>query len=391
MDAYSPNPLEGLNEAMRLRKSRVSLIVLIGALTGAVTGFFLQYYAAALDFPINVGGRPLNSWVSFIPITFELTVLFACLSALFFGILGLNGLPRPYHPVFNVPQFGRASRDRFFVCIESKDPQFDAEEHQALSGGPGSIGGLRCRGVDCRICCSARPGRACSAGCRADMQDTPKAKTFRPSRFFDDRMTARQLVAGTVPARDWPTTNCSTTARVDGRLATVFPFPITREVLARGQERYNIFCSPCHGRLGDGDGMIVRRGFRHPPSYHIERLRKAPVGHFYDVITHGFGSMYDYADRVAPRDRWAIIAYIRALQFSQNATLADVPAAGAGAAERGGRHMNPERASGRLFSSAPRACSRAWRARSWTPRSSCAPTSGLTGSGSAPRSDAARS
>ncbi len=127
MDAYSPNPIEGLDEAMRLPRSPVSLIVLIGALTGAITGFFLQYYAAAIDFPINVGGRPLNSWVSFIPITFELTVLCACLSSLFFGVLALNGLPHPYHPVFNVPQFGRASRDRFFVCIESKDAQFDPD------------------------------------------------------------------------------------------------------------------------------------------------------------------------------------------------------------------------------------------------------------------------
>jgi hypothetical protein len=125
MDAYSPNPIEGLDEAMRLPKSPVPLIVLIGALTGALLGYSLQYYAAAIDFPLNVGGRPLNSWVSFIPITFELTVLCACLSAMFFGILGLNGLPQPYHPVFNVPQFGRASRDRFFVCIEARDPQFD--------------------------------------------------------------------------------------------------------------------------------------------------------------------------------------------------------------------------------------------------------------------------
>ena len=162
-------------------------------------------------------------------------------------------------------------------------------------------------------------------GCRADMQDTPKAKTFRASRFYDDRMTARQLVAGTVPATGLADDELLYNGTVGGRLATVFPFPVTREVLARGQDRYNIFCSPCHGRLGDGDGMIVRRGFRRPPSYHIERLRKAPVGHFYDVITHGFGSMYDYAARVAPRDRWAIVAYIRALEFSQNATLADVP------------------------------------------------------------------
>ncbi len=162
-------------------------------------------------------------------------------------------------------------------------------------------------------------------GCRADMQDTPKAKTFRPSRFYDDRMTARPLIAGTVPATGLAGDELLYNGVVDGRVATVFPFPVTRQVLARGQDRYNIFCSPCHGRLGDGDGMIVRRGFRRPPSYHIDRLRKAPVGHFYDVMTRGFGSMYDYAARVAPRDRWAIVAYIRALQLSQNATLADVP------------------------------------------------------------------
>jgi hypothetical protein len=140
MDAYSPNPLDGLSEAMRLGKSPVSLIVLIAALTGALTGYLLQYYAAAIDFPINVGGRPLNSWVSFIPITFELTVLFACLSALFFGVLGLNGLPHPYHPVFNVPQFGRASRDRFFICIESKDAQFDAVDTRRFLEGLDPLG-----------------------------------------------------------------------------------------------------------------------------------------------------------------------------------------------------------------------------------------------------------
>jgi hypothetical protein len=158
------------------------------------------------------------------------------------------------------------------------------------------------------------------------MQDTPKAKTFRPSGFFDDGLSARQLVAGTVPQNGVADDEVRYNGIVNGRLVTVFPFPITREVMQRGQERFNIFCAPCHGRLGDGNGIVAQRGFRHPPSYHIYRLRNAPVGHFYDVITHGFGSMYDYADRVPPRDRWAIIAYIRALQFSQDATLADVPA-----------------------------------------------------------------
>ncbi len=125
MDAYSPNPVEGLTEALDLPDSPVSPIVLIGGLAGAIGGFFLQYYAMGIDFPINVGGRPLLSWVSFIPITFECTVLVAGLFALFFGVMALNGLPCPYHPVFNVPEFARASRDRYFLCIEAVDPMFD--------------------------------------------------------------------------------------------------------------------------------------------------------------------------------------------------------------------------------------------------------------------------
>jgi hypothetical protein len=163
------------------------------------------------------------------------------------------------------------------------------------------------------------------SGCRYDMQDQPKAKTFRMSEFYDDRLSARPLVAGTVDQDHLDNDELLATGRVKGDFSTVFPFPITREILQRGQERFNIYCAPCHGRTGNGDGMIVRRGFRQPPSYHIDRLRKAPVGHFFDVITYGFGSMYDYADRINPRDRWAIIAYIRALQFSQNATINDVP------------------------------------------------------------------
>jgi mono/diheme cytochrome c family protein len=104
------------------------------------------------------------------------------------------------------------------------------------------------------------------------------------------------------------------------------PFPVTAEVMARGQQRFNIYCSPCHGEAGDGNGMIVQRGLKRPPSYHNERLRKAPVGYFFDVMTNGFGAMLDYSQQVSPRDRWAIAAYIRALQLSQSATQADVPA-----------------------------------------------------------------
>jgi len=221
------------------------------------------------------------------------------------------------------------------------------------------------------------------SSCRQDMHDQPKYEPLEASAFFEDGQSARPLVPGTVPrgflredvylytgrldqtqsgapasrgpgqapagrpqtggisepgtirdsargqapAQEMQPTHRPVTGAQQSAAARadIFPFPITRDVLARGQGRFNIFCAPCHSRTGDGDGMVVRRGFRRPPSLHIDRLRQAPPGHFFDVISNGFGAMPSYADQIGAHDRWAIIAYIRALQLSQNASLADVP------------------------------------------------------------------
>jgi mono/diheme cytochrome c family protein len=176
---------------------------------------------------------------------------------------------------------------------------------------------------------------AVTAGCRQDMHDQSKYIPLRPSDFFDDGRSARPLVAGTV-ARGHLDDDTAFYAGKNpgGSLSETFPFPVTKQVLERGRERYDIYCAPCHDRLGDGDGMIVRRGFRRPPSYHIDRLRSVANGYIYDVITSGFGAMPDYAAQIPPADRWAIVAYVRALQLSRNATLDDAAPAARAQLER---------------------------------------------------------
>lgn len=168
---------------------------------------------------------------------------------------------------------------------------------------------------------------AAAAGCRQEMYNQPKYRPLEKSDFFADRRASRAPVEGTVARGSLDAAaGALPPAGPPGaaEFVTALPMPLTRELLARGRQRYEIFCTPCHDRTGGGQGMVVRRGYRPPPSLHIDRLRDAPVGHFYDVMTRGLGAMPDYAQQVPSEDRWAIAAYVKALQLSQHAAAADL-------------------------------------------------------------------
>jgi mono/diheme cytochrome c family protein len=165
---------------------------------------------------------------------------------------------------------------------------------------------------------------ALGTGCRQDMHDQPKLKPYARTDFYADQRASRAPLPGTVARGQLREDGHLYTGKLDGKLAQELPFPVTAELLQRGQERYRIYCTPCHGQTGRGDGMVVRRGFRKPASFHDDRLRGEPVGYFFDNMTNGFGAMPDYAAQIGVRDRWAIAAYVKALQLSQHAAVEEL-------------------------------------------------------------------
>jgi hypothetical protein len=192
--------------------------------------------------------------------------------------------------------------------------------------------GIRAQGLGIRVQKTARAiagfgalaAMLVLAGCRQDMQDQPKFFPQRGTEFYADGRSARPQVENTVARGQLHEDAYFYTGLSNGVEGNTYPFPVTLEVLQRGQERYNVYCTPCHSRVGNGAGMIVQRGYRPAGNFHTERLRTAPLGHFFAVMTNGYGAMPDYAAQLTPEDRWAVVAYIRALQLSQNATAADV-------------------------------------------------------------------
>ncbi len=180
---------------------------------------------------------------------------------------------------------------------------------------------FRRAGLVCVVFCLA----LLVTGCTMTMRDQPRVDPYEPSAFFPDGQSARLPVEDTVPYGEARVDDALYAGQVNGQYVEEFPFEITEQDLKRGQERYDIYCAPCHGYTGDGDGMIVQRGFRQPPSFNQDRLREAAPGYYYYAITNGFGTMPSYANRIPVQDRWLIIAYIKALQFSQHAPVTELP------------------------------------------------------------------
>jgi mono/diheme cytochrome c family protein len=162
-----------------------------------------------------------------------------------------------------------------------------------------------------------------AAGCRQDMHNQPKYRPLRASTFYENASSARPLVEGTIARGTLQTDAAFFTGKNGALLVNELPFPATPEVIDRGQQRFNIYCTPCHDASGSGNGLVVQRGFPQPPSFHIDRLRNIEAGYFFDVMTNGFGRMPDYRAQITPRDRWNIVAYIRALQLAEHASGVD--------------------------------------------------------------------
>lgn len=358
-DCHSPFPIHGLERAMGLRPTVLPWLVATAGVAGAFGALALQWWANAVAYPLNISGKPLFSLPANIPIIFEVTVLFAALTA-FFGAIVLNGLPRFFYPGTTAASFARATTDAFLISIEAKDPQFRPEEtaewlrslgaeHVELCLAPVEKAeiprvlkwGLLVLGVVAllpplfialaRQHTTEAPQERPRIHIIKDMDFQPKYRAQSVSPIFADRRAMRPRVPGTVPfdPEAKPLPEGWTTGKAQGDYLTEFPLPVTEELMERGRRRYEIYCATCHGLTGEAgpyDGMTSRRARSRgettwipPASLTGQAVREQPVGKIFETITQGLirdgqYSMPSYAVQIPPKDRWAIVLYVRALQ-----------------------------------------------------------------------------
>ncbi|RMF43437.1 MAG: DUF3341 domain-containing protein [Planctomycetota bacterium] len=451
IDAFTPFPVHGIDEALNIRRTRLPWFSLVAGMTGTTVALLLQWWTNAFDYPYIISGKPYASWPAFIPVTFELTVLFAAFMTVF-AMLGLNGLPKFNNPVFTDPKFDRATDDRFFLWVDSRDQYFNAEKVRELleatgakaveevweDDSPTEVPKSIYAGIAVLILITLIPGAIVlnMRNSRSpyprwhiffDMDFQPSRKAQQPTTIFADGRVQRPPVPGTVargelgpndpfllgydpegvamgkgaavnvqmvsyqqensasqepieeppaPPPPQPDTSAAddpqasatadasseqageapskpagdqapTTAEDEGDAGAGpaaegepnyawlerFPLPVDAELIEVGRREFEQNCAACHGLAGYGDGLVSRRAtelaqgyWLQPTSLHEQRIIDQPVGRIYYTITHGKGKMAPYADALTPRERWAVVAYVRVLQRSQNARPEDVPA-----------------------------------------------------------------
>lgn len=361
-DTFSPFAIHGIEKAMGIRMTVLPWIVLCAGLTGLSLAIWLQWWTNAVDYPFVISGKPMWSVPANVPVMFELTVLFSAFAALG-GMLVLNGLPLPAHPLDLKQRFAKSTDDKFFLLVQASDPLFDEKDtrellentHPALLDDVpedrqtsdqlpkifvyGMIILTVAALVPFALFAKSRETLTREPRIHAiwDMDFQPKYKAQRDNPLFEDRRAMRKPPEGTVAVGHLKNDDHLHRGKIEGAWARTFPRQITPsvETMARGKERYEIFCAPCHGYSGAGDGMIHKRasalqeagvpgGWVPPTNLQQETLHEQPVGQLFDTITNGVRTMPAYGPQIPTEDRWAIIMYLRALQRMRVASLSDL-------------------------------------------------------------------
>ncbi|MEZ5979583.1 MAG: quinol:electron acceptor oxidoreductase subunit ActD [Planctomycetota bacterium] len=365
-DAITPFPIHGIEESMGVKKTILPWIVLGAALSGTTTALLLQWFTNAYDYPFVISGKPFFSLPANIPVTFELTVLFAVFTG-FFAMLGLNLLPALYNPLFRHPRMKRFSSDRFAIVVESGDSLFERERVEKLLRSSGAVGveplfrparraGLpkTFYGVGLVAAVASLLPLAMIAKARftttektrihiiQDMDMQPKFKAQAPNRLlgalWNDPRASIAPVDGTVARGEYVEDEAFQYGLDDeGAFVKQFPVTVDEHLLARGEERFAIFCSVCHGLSGDGNGQVNQRAkalavsggrgmaWAPPAKLFEQRIVDLPVGEIFNTVTNGKNNMKGYAAQIPVEDRWAIVAYVRVLQKAANVPVGQLP------------------------------------------------------------------
>ena len=372
IDVHSPHPIHGLDDALSLKGSPLPWGAIAGASVGLGGGLWMAWWMNAVDYPFIISGKPMFSVLPSLPVAFELAILLAAF-AVFGGAIVFGGLPRLSNQKFRIPAFARATNDRYVLAIDSKDERFDAAVTESLliDLNGDSIAQIPAVSADEKkipkfiwmaaailfvlslipVAMVAKARASTSTKPRlsfiSDMDHQPKFKAQTTSNLFADGRSMRPQVAGTIARGDLreddryyrglasvpeevPPAGESQVAKPDW--VTEFPLPVDEKLIRRGQQRYQIFCATCHGQGGDGDGLVTLRALEleqgtwvKPTSLHAEPIRNQPVGQLFNSISNGVRKMPAYASQIPVDDRWAIVAYMRAMQRTRIGTAADVP------------------------------------------------------------------